>query len=80
VKRRAARTLAHVTQTERLINCANCGRPVRAADVGDLGWSERVDSDGVRSHVCPLCDRFGPRVDIGSRTGCRVGGLPDGGV
>jgi hypothetical protein len=58
-----------VTQTERLINCANCGRPVREADVGDPGWCERVDGDGVRSHVCPLCDRFGSRVGISSRAG-----------
>jgi hypothetical protein len=43
-----------VPQTEKLIACANCARPVREKEVEDLGW--RYWSDGRDLHlICPLC-------------------------
>jgi hypothetical protein len=55
VKRRPARILAGVPQTDVLITCANCGRPVHEADAKELGW--RFYSDGVRELLpfCGLC-------------------------
>jgi hypothetical protein len=50
-----------MTQTEPLIHCANCARPVREDDAKDLGW--RYWSDGRDLHpICPLCAarEFGP--------------------
>jgi hypothetical protein len=39
---------------EKLVTCANCGRPVREADAEGLGW--RYWSDGSALHlICPLC-------------------------
>ena len=37
VNRGQRRILRAVTQTEKLVECANCGRPVREADAEDLG-------------------------------------------
>jgi len=43
-----------VTQTEKLLECANCSRPVREADAEDLGW--RYWPDGRDLHlICALC-------------------------
>jgi hypothetical protein len=43
-----------VTQTEKLLACAHCARPVREREADDLGW--RYWSDGRNLHlICPLC-------------------------
>ena len=41
-----------VSQTDVLITCSNCGRPVREADARELGW--RVYRDGV-GELLPFC-------------------------
>jgi hypothetical protein len=43
-----------VKQTEKLVECANCQRQVRQADVEELGWW--YWSDGIDLHlICSLC-------------------------
>jgi hypothetical protein len=43
-----------VTQTDPLVECANCRRPVRETDAEALGW--RFWSDGIDLHlICALC-------------------------
>jgi hypothetical protein len=43
-----------VAQTEKLIECANCGRPVHKAEAKAAGW--RYWSDGIDLHlICALC-------------------------
>ena len=54
VKRIPARTLRRMPQTEPLLECANCSRPVRERDAESLGW--RYWSDDVDLHlICALC-------------------------
>ena len=63
VKRRPARNLVGVTQTNILIECAKCGRVGREADAKRAGW--RDWSDGTTLHlICALCAyrRFRPDV------------------
>ena len=41
-------------QTDIVITCANCGRPVREAEAKEAGW--RYWSDGIDLHlICALC-------------------------
>ena len=42
-------------QTDILIACANCGRPVRKADAKDLGWRFYSDGLGELLPFCGLC-------------------------
>jgi DNA-directed RNA polymerase subunit RPC12/RpoP len=43
-----------MAHTQKLVECANCGRPVREADAEDLGW--RYWSDGKDLHlICAHC-------------------------
>lgn len=44
-----------MTQTDLLIACANCRRPVREADAKDLGWRHFSDGVGVLQLFCGLC-------------------------
>lgn len=63
-----------MAQTENLVACANCARPVREKEAEALGW--RYWSDGRDLHlICPLCAHreFGseaaPSVDSGPADG-----------
>ncbi len=47
-----------MTQTDRLVSCANCGRPARETEAAGLGWVRYLDDDGTLSRACPLCARF----------------------
>jgi hypothetical protein len=42
-------------QTDFLIFCANCARPVREADAEALGWRCWSDGVGKRHLICSLC-------------------------
>jgi hypothetical protein len=42
-------------QTDILIPCANCGRPVREADAEALGWRFYSDDVGELEPFCALC-------------------------
>jgi hypothetical protein len=56
-----------MTQTDKLIACANCARPVREDDAETLGW--RYWSDGLDLHlICPLCARREFAVDAPAGT------------
>jgi hypothetical protein len=44
-----------VTQTDILITCANCGRPVRESDADALGWRFNSDGVGELEPFCGLC-------------------------
>jgi hypothetical protein len=46
-----------MTQTEPLIACANCDRPVREADAEALGWRFYSDGVGELHPCCGLCIR-----------------------
>ena len=51
-----------VAQTEPLLACANCSRPVRERDAESLGW--RYWSDGIDLHlICALCAYREVRAD-----------------
>ena len=56
-----------VPQTEPLLECANCSRPVREQDAEALGW--RYWSDGEDLHlICALCGHREFRVDASAST------------
>ena len=56
-----------VAQTQKLIECTNCGRPVREADAEELGW--RYWSDGLDLHlICSLCALREFRPDVPTTT------------
>jgi hypothetical protein len=44
-----------VTQTEKLILCANCGRVGREADAKDAGWRAFSNGVGELHLFCGLC-------------------------
>jgi hypothetical protein len=44
-----------VPQTDILITCANCGRPVREADAEALGWRFYSYGVGELEPFCGLC-------------------------
>jgi hypothetical protein len=44
-----------VTQTEKLISCANCGRPRREADAKETGWRAFSAGSGELHLFCALC-------------------------
>ena len=48
VKGDERRILRFMPQTDKLITCANCARPVREGDAKDAGW--RYWSDGIDLH------------------------------
>jgi hypothetical protein len=57
-----------MAHTQKLVECANCGRPIREADAEDLGWT--YWSDGVDLHlICALCAHreFRPDAPPGHR-------------
>jgi hypothetical protein len=57
----------HVTQTDIIIMCANCSRPVREADAEQAGW--RYWSDGLDLHlICSLCAHREFRPDAPAST------------
>lgn len=57
-----------VAQTEPLIVCANCGRPVREADADALGWRFYSDGVGELLPFCGLCAHREFRPDAAAST------------
>ncbi len=55
VKRRPIRTLAGVTNTDILIECATCGRRGRVGSTVENGWRYSRDATGELVLHCALC-------------------------
>ena len=50
-----------MTQTDLLIACSDCERPVRESAAQDLGWRFYSDGLGELRPFCALCARRGAR-------------------
>jgi hypothetical protein len=62
-----------VTQTEKLILCANCGRVGREADAKDAGWRAFSDGVGELRLFCGLCVYREFRLDAPPSTAAMAG-------
>jgi hypothetical protein len=68
VKRGTTRILASVTNTDILIECANCGRPGRVGGTVENGWRYFRDGVGLLVLLCALCVHLESRPDTPAST------------
>jgi hypothetical protein len=60
------RILASMPPTDILIECANCGRPVRESEAEEAGWRFYSDGVGELLPFCALCTYREFRPDVPS--------------